>query len=566
MATLAASVPRPQPMVDLSMGAHNRTPASFPVDMTAVLCAVETLYQDELKPYGRILRKRIAERAQAAGLGIVDIDIRQLRTVCESSPRLSVQLEEGGDWSTLFQHRAAAFVDVYSPQDLYTAELWHAAAVYFENLDDANMVLPGGRYSCAQVLIARGLPFLAGRSLGQVCHIVQLAISQKKLLGYLNGAVVPYNRSQSMVKERCAERQRPCTSAARGTSTLANWDMVRACLQEIFKGAGSGAIPLSNVKRLFRSRFHIELSETALGHAKLSELLQDPRLHDVCKVRLQGHGYMVIPRAQPARCNQISLADNLSVHRATMKTEVPPAFPSRSHIRWTPEPLCLDEIVPTETTLPAGAGVVLPARFTGGSICDSEQHAFLPPAIPAQTPSPLRAQEVRTLPRLLGNLHPNAGPHSLLAANASKAIEAQKASSMTRAGAKQQAPALEATCGGNAQQVEQETPPPQPTGCTLSVASSIVDRQLPVLTPGALQNLGFSVHNTFIHAALPPPTPPAGASCRSLSLPRNMGSGMGSLQSPAGAAKGLCSSGEGARGDASPRRQALLSTSQVRSQ
>ena len=58
---------------------------------------------------------------------------------------------------------------------------------------------------------------------------------------------------------------------------------------------GSTSIPLSNVKRLFRSRYHTELSETALGHSKLSELLQDPRLKDICHVRLQGHGYVVGP-------------------------------------------------------------------------------------------------------------------------------------------------------------------------------------------------------------------------------------------------------------------------------
>lgn len=45
----------------------------------------------------------------------------------------------------------------------------------------------------------------------------------------------------------------------------------------------------------------------------------------------------------------------------------------------------------------------------------------------------------------------------------------------------------------------------------------------PVLTPSTLGTLGFSVQNTFIHAAMPPPTPPAGASCRARSLPRNMG-------------------------------------------
>jgi len=61
------------------------------------------------------------------------------------------------------------------------ARMWQAAEDYFESLDDAHMVLPGGRYSCAQALVSRGLDFLHKRSLGQVCHIVQLAISQKKL-------------------------------------------------------------------------------------------------------------------------------------------------------------------------------------------------------------------------------------------------------------------------------------------------------------------------------------------------------------------------------------------------
>jgi len=138
--------------------------------------------------------------------------------------------------------------------------------------------------------------------------VVQLAISQKKMLGYLNGAVVPYRRSQSMVKERCAEKQRPCTNAARGTTAIATWGMVRECLQEIlFATVRPGSVPLSNIKRIFRSRYHIELSETALGHAKLSELLQDPRLQDLCTVQLRGHGYVVVPT-----CTQCSRKSEIS--------------------------------------------------------------------------------------------------------------------------------------------------------------------------------------------------------------------------------------------------------------
>lgn len=54
-------------------------------------------------------------------------------------------------------------------------------------------------------------------------------------------------------------------------------------------------VPLSNIKRIFRSQFETELSETSLGHSKLSELLQDERLHDICTVRLLEQGYFVIP-------------------------------------------------------------------------------------------------------------------------------------------------------------------------------------------------------------------------------------------------------------------------------
>eukprot|EP00438_Fugacium_kawagutii_P005947 Skav204490 [mRNA] locus=scaffold535:279550:287343:- [translate_table: standard] len=231
------------------------------LEMHEVTGAVESLYADELKPYGRILRKRLAERASTKGSANLDVDIKRLKSVCDACPWIYVQAEEGGDWSALLQNRPLnnVFVDVYSPQDSYPPKMmWQAAEAYFESLDDAHMVLPGGRYSCAQALVSRGLDFLHKRSLGQVCHIVQLAISQKKLLGYLNGAVVPYKRSQSMIKERCAEKQRPCTNTTRSSSSdLADWEKVKTGLKEILfsLSPGTTTIPLSNVKRLFRSRW-----------------------------------------------------------------------------------------------------------------------------------------------------------------------------------------------------------------------------------------------------------------------------------------------------------------------
>ena len=43
-----------------------------------MLNAVESLYQDQLKPYGRILRKRLAEKAAGMGFANLDVDIKRV--------------------------------------------------------------------------------------------------------------------------------------------------------------------------------------------------------------------------------------------------------------------------------------------------------------------------------------------------------------------------------------------------------------------------------------------------------------------------------------------------------
>jgi hypothetical protein len=286
-----------------------------------VLAAIESLYADGLKPFGRILRKRVAELALIQATGVVqrynekclcDVDNKHLLSTCEGSARLQIEPEEGGDWSALIIGRSHAFVDVYSAVDVFPAAMWDEAATHFRHLSGDDMYLPGGRYSCAQELKARNLMFLRGRSLGEICHFVQLAISQKKILGHLSGAVVPYSYSQSMLKDQCAQLHAPCKAslavstsgfapaAAENSLAMATWDTTRQYLSKILDTSAQanpgavGKVPLSNVKRLFRSRFQTELSETKLGHSKLSELLQDERLHDICMVQLQGNGYTVL--------------------------------------------------------------------------------------------------------------------------------------------------------------------------------------------------------------------------------------------------------------------------------
>jgi hypothetical protein len=266
-----------------------------------VLDAVTSLYDDELKPYGRILRKRLSERAIAAGSSVTgEPDLAALRAACVASSWLNVESEDGGEWSALLKTMEPKFVDVYNPVDSYPEAMWAAAATYFQALSGDEAVLPGGRYSCAQSLVERKLHFLSEYSLGQVCHIVQLAISQRKCLGYLNGGITPYLHSHSKVKDSAAAEQSSCAHAACVSDlTLATWETARTYLRTILSESmksGSDTVPLSNIKRIFRSQFSTELSETSLGHSKLSELLQDSKLSDICTVRLLEQGYFVVPQ------------------------------------------------------------------------------------------------------------------------------------------------------------------------------------------------------------------------------------------------------------------------------
>jgi len=278
-----------------------------------VLRAVVSLYNDGLRPYSRILRKRLVEHAQEAQAELLvehgdnnnqGCDAGKLRALCEASRHLRVEPADWGEWSAVLLDREPDFVDIYDPTDNYSQEFWTAAEHYFKSLGTTSD-LAGGRYASAKALAGRQLPFLEGYSLGQICHITQLAISKRKLLGYFNGAIVPYDRSTSMLKCRCAQQNRPVVDPPVLTSRdgslhfqVADLDTARLKVREILASAalrGAEQVPLSNIKRLFRSLYQMELSETALGHSKLTELLQGPHFRDICTVQLQDRGYAVLP-------------------------------------------------------------------------------------------------------------------------------------------------------------------------------------------------------------------------------------------------------------------------------
>jgi len=197
-------------------------------------------------------------------------------------------------WAVVLRGMPGRFVDISSPQDDYPEAMWQQAAGYFRSLP-AGVTMLGGRLACAQQLAREGLPFFAGRSLGRLCHVVQLAISQRRLLCYNRGRLVPCDNLCS--KARYAPAAMRLSTSAQGQRRTAAWPEVVGGIHSLLKTAPSarGVVPLSNVKRLFRSQLHLELDEAALGCEKLSAVFERLTAERQCELQQQPGGLVIAP-------------------------------------------------------------------------------------------------------------------------------------------------------------------------------------------------------------------------------------------------------------------------------
>jgi len=269
-----------------------------------VLVAVKSLCTDQMKPFGRLVLKRLRERAaesRGCGLdGVPLIDPKQLRKTCERCRELNVVPDEGKEYAALLVGRNLLFIDPTGAIDTYPPQMWVDLERYV--LGDACGPLPASRYDAATVLQSRQLSFLQGYSLGKVCHIVQLAVSHRNLLGHRGGKLVPYHASLQHEKEICAMKQDVYSNNDSTThSTLrvvSSWDEVAVHTHQLLL-ENEGRIMLSAMKRLFKSRFNLDLCETVLGHRRLFELLKDPRLHGVCALVPHFDGQLAVCHPVP---------------------------------------------------------------------------------------------------------------------------------------------------------------------------------------------------------------------------------------------------------------------------
>lgn len=227
--------------------------------------ALDSIYRDRIKPMANYVKGRLKERACPDAL------VKNfLEHYARHSDLFVVQQPPPPEEASIFFLKEPAWfkgwVDIDSPSDPYEEGMWDDLAKF---LDDQH-TFAGGRYGMARELMQRQLAFLQPYSLGEICHIVQLAIQQRKLIVYHRKMLKPV---QSIMCQ-----QPNVANGTGGTAEGEITDMDHLCLL-LFRMLmrHPQGVQLSRMKQMIKREFGSAISEMAFQCTKLSELfLRDP--------------------------------------------------------------------------------------------------------------------------------------------------------------------------------------------------------------------------------------------------------------------------------------------------
>lgn len=248
----------------------------------AVLMAVNSLYDDELRPNLGLVRRRLKE---VYDILVPITDLRKLVQSLVKAKILSLQGDPQEPVLTLNSRPAGSFIDPFNPEEPYAAAIFQRLQLLMDAvaLSDPQRLYKGGRYGMAQQLRSVEMPELQEFSLGQVCHIVQHAIA-KKIVGYKKGgALVPYKLSDSCMKNSAESSDSNSVGSLPAIKTVAE---LRAVLMVLWMNPEHHqGLPLSLVKDKIEQTAKRTLSEHQLGFSKLSHLFSMAELEGCCELR-----------------------------------------------------------------------------------------------------------------------------------------------------------------------------------------------------------------------------------------------------------------------------------------
>lgn len=253
---------------------------------STLVSALESLYQDRIKPLATYVKGRLKERSCPESLvkNFVELyaehsDLFRVERPTQVEEEVTIFCVKEPSWFK-------GWMDIDSPSDPYDESMWQA----LEKFLDGEHTFAGGRYGMARELMQRHLAFLAPHSLGEVCHIVQLAIQHRRLIVY----------HRKMLKPIQTVLQPSATStvgnlAIQEGEDIKDMDDLCAVLFRMLLHHPQG-LRLCRLKQMIKHEFSRKLSEMSFQCTKLIELFNTEPLTSTFVLDTENDGKSIYVR------------------------------------------------------------------------------------------------------------------------------------------------------------------------------------------------------------------------------------------------------------------------------
>jgi len=155
-----------------------------------------SLYSDRIRP----IQSHVQRRLRECGCG--ESVVQGVLPFCAREPeQYKILPPMHGEQPVILlvaePHWFKGWVDVEAPEGDYSQLVWDALAAYLRNNDVALPVQP---YQAALELRQRSVPHLGSLSLGEVEHMVRLALGRRQLLSHYSDSLRPVRMAKQLGK------------------------------------------------------------------------------------------------------------------------------------------------------------------------------------------------------------------------------------------------------------------------------------------------------------------------------------------------------------------------------
>jgi len=252
--------------------------------LTSIL---ESLYEDRIKPMANYVKGRLKERSIPEPIvkSFVELYTQHPDLFIVQRPTPDTQTEDPTIFFVKEPSWFKGWVDIDAPDDPYDESTW----VEFAKFLDGEHTFAGGRYGMARELMQRKLPFLAPYSLGEVCHMVQLAIQHRRLIVYYRKMLKPI---QTVL---CQLSPSSGNGASSEGEEIKDMDDLCMVLFKMLMHHPQG-IRLCRMKQMIKHELCRKLSEMAFQCTKLIELFNQECLSSTFVLDTENDGKSIYVR------------------------------------------------------------------------------------------------------------------------------------------------------------------------------------------------------------------------------------------------------------------------------